>query len=326
MAVEPDTRQEAGDRPGAAEHAPSSILGNPYLLLALASLFWSGNHIVGRAISGEVPPIGLSTVRWLVPALLLWPFARPHLKRDWPLMRAHGGIMLWLGFTGGALFSALQYVGLQYTTAVNVSVLNSLVPVLILAAGAMIFGDRVRRAQVAGIAISLAGVLVVIAKGSLDTFLTLSFNWADLLIVFNMATFAIYAACLRLRPPIHWLSFMFALSVMSTAMSLPFALWEAAAGATFRPTVLTAVALGYVAIFPSVFAFAAWNRGVEVIGAGRAGPFLHLIPIFTAVLSITLLGEPLFAFHLIGFGTILLGVWLAASGGPRVASGPGRLR
>ena len=314
MAIPPDAESK------------SSGFGNPYLLLALASLFWSGNHIVSRAISGEVPPIGLSTVRWAIPVLLLWPFARPHLKRDWPLMRAHWGIMLWLGFTGGALFSALQYVGLQYTTAVNVSVLNSLVPVLILAAGALMFGDRVRQAQIAGIAISLTGVLVVIARGSLDTFLTLSFNWADLLIVFNMATFAVYAAYLRLRPQVHWLSFMFALSVMSTAMTLPFALWEAAAGATFRPTVPTFASLGYVAVFPSVLAFAAWNRGVDVIGAGRAGPFLHLIPIFTAVLSITLLGEPLFAFHLIGFGTILLGVWLASTGGQNVASALRRLR
>ena len=315
MTVTPDLDKPPESRGGSA--APGTltrVLGSPYLLLALASLCWSGNHIIGRAASGEVPPIGISTARWLIPALLLWPFARAHVKRDWPLMRAHWGIMLWLGLTGGALFSALQYIGLQHTSAVNVSVLNSLVPVLILAAAAVVFGDRIAPAQLIGIAISLAGVLVVITRGSLDTLRHLSFNWADLLIVVNMAMFAIYAAYLRLRPHIHWLSFMFALSAMSAAMTLPFAIWEAAAGVTFQPTLLTAVAVIYVALFPSIVAFAAWNRGVELIGAARAGPFLHLVPIFTAVLSITLLGEPLLAFHLIGFGTILAGVWLASRG------------
>src|SRR5262245_48341424 len=102
------------------------LAGNPYLLPAFASLAWSGNHILGRAIEGKVPPLGISTVRWLIPALLLWPFVRHHVKRDWPAIKARWGIMLWLGITGGALFSALQYVGLQFTTALNVSVLNSL--------------------------------------------------------------------------------------------------------------------------------------------------------------------------------------------------------
>jgi len=109
------------------------IYDNPYILLALAALFWSGNHIVGRAIGGEVPPIGISTVRWLMPTIALGIFAFPHIKRDWPVIRSHWGILLWLGIVGGALFTAGQYIGLQYTTALNVSVLNSLVPVLIIA-------------------------------------------------------------------------------------------------------------------------------------------------------------------------------------------------
>src|SRR3954462_12651225 len=104
-----------------------------YLLLALASLFWSGNHIVGRAIGGHVPPVAISFLRWLIPLAVLWLIARPHLKREWPAIRRHWIVLVWLGATGGALFTVLQYVGLQYTSALNVSVLNSLVPVLIVA-------------------------------------------------------------------------------------------------------------------------------------------------------------------------------------------------
>ena len=105
----------------------------------------------------------------------------------------------------------------------------------------------------------------------------------------NMAVFSIYAAYLRLRPPIHWLSFMFMLAVMSAAMTLPFFVWESLSGFTFQPTLLNAGAILYVSIFPSILAFAAWNRGVELLGANRAGPFLHLIPIYTAVLGVPII-------------------------------------
>jgi len=315
--MQPDENIDANSELRASGHTPSRSGRTAFLLLTLASLFWSGNHIVGRAIGGQVPPIGISTMRWLIPALLLWPLAHPHLKRDWPTLRTHWPAMLWLSVTGGALFSALQYVGLQYTSALNVSVLNSLVPVLILAAGALIFRDRVAPLQIIGIATSLSGVLVVIAHGSINLLLSVSFGAGDLIIALGMAVFAIYAACLRLRPPIHWTSFMFALSVLSAAMTMPFFILETMSGTTLQPTVLTAVAVVYVGIFPSLLAFAAWNRGVEVIGAGRAGPFLHLVPIFTAIFSIAMLGETLEFYHVIGLAIILAGVWLASDGGTK---------
>ena len=209
---------------------------NPYLLLALAALFWSGNHIVGRAIGGHVPPVGVSTIRWLIPSILIWPWVRPHLKRDWPAIRRHWKAMLWLGVTGGALFTALQYVGLQYTTALNVSVLNSLVPVLIVATSAALFRDRISPTQLAGIVVSSLGVLTIIGRGSLDVLERLAFNWGDLIILFNMLVFAIYAACLRLRPPMHWLSFIFVFAVLSVVMTLPFAVLEFVQGERFKPT------------------------------------------------------------------------------------------
>jgi drug/metabolite transporter (DMT)-like permease len=219
--------------------------------------------------------------------------------------------MLWLGLTGGALFSALQYVGLQYTTALNVSVLNSLTPVFIILAGTLMFRDRIAIIQVLGIATSLIGVLVIVARGSFATLAQLAFNWGDLIIVFNMAVFGIYSAYLRLRPQIHWLSFMFMLAAISAIRTLPFFLWKSLSGFVFQPTLLTAFAVIYVSIFPSLLAFAAWNRGVELIGANRAGPFLHIIPIYSALLASTLLGESLAIYHVVGFFIILTGVWLA---------------
>lgn len=303
---------QSGDKPAGLAGGLLRAGGNPYLLLAAASLFWSGNHIVGRAINGEVPPLAISTLRWLIPAILLWPFIRHHVARDWPAIRAHWKIMLWLGVSGGALFTALQYVGLQYTGALNVSMLNSLVPVLIVATAALLFRERVSARQLTGIGISSAGVLVVIARGELSTLLGLAFNWGDLIILFNMIVFAIYATCLRLVPKIHPFSFLFILGVISAASTLPFAIWEAAGGYHLKPTLLTVAAIAYVSIFPSLVSYAAWNKGVELIGANRAGPFLHLIPIFTALLGTALVGEHIAVYQFAGFVLIIAGVWLAA--------------
>jgi drug/metabolite transporter (DMT)-like permease len=283
-----------------------------YLLLAFASLFWSGNHIVGRAVGGHVPPVAISFLRWLIPLALLWLIARPHLKREWRVIRRHWMVLVWLGLTGGALFTVLQYIGLQYTSALNVSVLNSLVPVLIIAASGALFRERIAPLQLGGIVVSSTGVLVVIAHGTLQTLAQLSFNWGDLIIVFNMAVFAIYAACLRLRPPMHWSSFLFVLAAVSTVGTFPFFLQEIASGYTLQADWITVGAIAYVSIFPSVLSFAAWNRGVELIGANRSGPFLHLVPIYTALLAGTLLGERLAWYHAAGFALILIGVWLAS--------------
>ena len=288
------------------------LFSNPYFLLTFASLCWSGNHIVGRAIAGHVPPIGISTVRWLIPAVVLWPIVRPHMDHDWPLIRRHWRVMIGLGLTGGALFSTLQYVGLQYTTALNVSVLNSLTPVLIVAAGSLIFRDRLMLLQGLGIATSLAGVLAIVAHGNFEALAQLELNRGDLIIVFNMTVIAIYAACLRLRPQIHALTFLFVLAVVSVVGTTPFFVWEHLSGFTFQPTLMTGLAIFYVSIFPSALAFAAWNRAIEIIGANRAGPFLHLVPLFSALLAGTFLGESLMLYHVAGFMLILAGVWLAS--------------
>ena len=290
----------------------SGIGGNPYILLALAGLFWSGNHIVGRAIAGLVPPIGISAARWLLPAIVLWPFARPHLERDWPLIKSHGRLLLFLGVTGGAIFTVGQYIGLQYTTALNVSVLGSLTPVFIVACGALIFHDRLKWLQIVGIATSLCGVLAIVTKLEPRTLLDLAFNRGDIIIVANMALMGVYSSYLRRLPPLHWLSFIFVLALVSAVCTLPFALWEHFSGYVFQPNWPTVFAVLYVAIFPSVIAYAAWTRGVELIGSNRAGPFLHLIPLYSALFASIFLGEQLMAYHAAGFALILTGVWLAA--------------
>jgi len=297
----------------ATEARPArGLFTNAYLLLALAGLCWSVNHILGRAIAGQVPPFALSVARYLLAVLVLLPFVRAQLARDWPLIRAHFGMLIYLSVIGGGLFSALQFLGLQLTTAMNVSVMNSLAPVLIAAVSAVMFGDRLNARQMFGVLVSLSGVLAIISQLDLNVLTTLAFNWGDLLVLFNMLLWAVYSASLRLRPPIHPMSFLFVFCAISGLSSLPLWAYEHASGFVLQPTWLTAFAFFYVTVFSTIIAFAFWNRGVELIGANRAGIFLHLVPIYSALLTGAVLGEPLMGYHVVGFVLILAGVFLTA--------------
>jgi drug/metabolite transporter (DMT)-like permease len=288
------------------------LFGNAYLVLALASLCWSGNHIMGRAIAGQVPPIAIATLRWLLAAAVLWPFVRHQVARDWPLVRQKFGAMVFLALLGGALFGTLQFVGLQYTAALNVSVMNSLAPVLIVAASAVLFGDRMGKLQLVGIGVSLAGVFVIITRLDPSVISGLAFNRGDLIILLNQVLWAVYAVCLRLRPQIHALSFMFWFSLISGVAMLPALAWETSTGYVLQPTLMTFAAIAFITLFSTIGGFALWTRGVELIGPNRAGVFLHLIPVYSALLTGVLLGEPLMGYHVLGFALILAGVWLAS--------------
>jgi len=270
---------------GAPLSRAGAMFGNAYLLLVLAGLCWSGNHVMGRAIAGYVPPLAISTLRWLLAAAILLPFVRQHLARDWPLVRQRPIPILFLGLLGGALFGTLQFVGLQYTTALNVSVMNSLAPVFIVAVSAALFRDRLSGMQLIGIAISLAGVLAIITRLEFGTLAGLAFNWGDIIILINMALWAVYSASLRLRPAIHPLTFMFLFSLVSGIAMLPLFAWEHSTGYVLQPTPLTFGAVGFVTIFSTIVAFVCWTRGVELIGPNRAGVFLHLIPIYSALFA-----------------------------------------
>lgn len=286
---------------------------NAYLLLSLMALFWAGNHILGRAVAGQIPPVTLSFLRWSFATLIVLPFALPHLRRDWPVLREKWLFLGILGTIGGGAFNTLQYIALNYTTALNSLILNSTGPILIAVACVFIFKDRLTLAQVIGTAISMVGTLVVISRGDLEILLTFSLNRGDLLMLLAMAITAIYTAFLRLRPNIHWITFLFSLFLASGLFNLPLVLIETVVFGKFMQVSLnTLLAIGYVSIFPSILSYLCFVRGVELIGGVRAGIFMHLVPLFGAAMAIALLGEPLASFHVVGFVLILTGVALTS--------------
>jgi drug/metabolite transporter (DMT)-like permease len=268
--------------------------------------------VFARAIAGHAPPATLSLVRWMAVAAILGPTALYYLRQDWGRLRSKAGVMAFLALTGGCAFGTLQYVALQYTTALNMGVVGSVSPAFIVAASFALFGDRLGPIQLAGVGVSMLGVLAIVTQLHPERLLSLSFNGGDLIILANMVLWAVYCACLRLRPNVHPISFLFIVAAWSTVGNLPFALAEYAIGFQLVPDLLTCAAVLYAAVFTTLLAYIAWNRGIDLVGAPRASAFLHTIPVFAAVLATSLLGEQLRLFHMVGFVLILAGVTLAA--------------
>ena len=284
----------------------------PYLLLSLTSLFWAGNIVIGRFASGHVPPVALTWFRWGIAFLIVLPFATPRLKQDWPVIRRHAGLMTAFALTGNAAFHVMAYYGLQYTEAINVLLLQSIGPLPVALWTLVLFGDRITTAQAVGVLTSLAGVLVIICRGDIAIIFGIGFNRGDIWILIALVFYALYTALLRKRPPIHPLSFIAVTMGGGTLLLTPLLVLEMSTGYAIRFDTTTLLTLAYVCVFPSLLGYMFLNRGIEIIGANRSAPFLHLVPIFGSVLAIVFLGERLQFFHAVGYALVLAGVITAA--------------
>jgi len=297
---------------------PAAPGASPYLLLTLPPLFWASNWIIGRALHSEIPPMAMTFFRWLFAILILAPFARPHVRRDWPVIRAHWKTMVALGALGVGTHNGLSYLGLNYTTATNGVILNSFIPVMIIMLSWLFLRERLTQLQAAGVVISLTGVLTVLCKGSLDALLEFRLNAGDLIIIASMAMWAIYTIGLRWRPPgISMPSFLLAVAVVGDLCVLPLWLGEMALGRYIVWSWTNAAALVAVATFSSVLAYILWNRGVEAVGANVAGLFVHLMPVYGVVLAWLFLGERMAAFQVAGIALILAGIWVTSRFGAK---------
>jgi drug/metabolite transporter (DMT)-like permease len=288
------------------------------LYLSLAALFWSGNFVVARGVSGKVPPLGLAFWRWVVALAILAVAARRPLRAQWRLIARAWPVVVPLGILGVGNFNMLVYVGLQDTTATNGLLLQSACPAFIVAISSLIGAGHPTARQLAGIAGSLAGVAVILARGSLGNLSALAFAPGDLWVLAAVLSWALYTILLARRPagvdPLALLTVLVAVGVVWVA---PWYALEIARGRRMHLDATTVASIAYVAAFASVAAYALWNAGVARVGASRAGVFLHLMPAFGSVLAIVFLGERFRGFHAVGIAMILLGVWLAGVAGAR---------
>jgi drug/metabolite transporter (DMT)-like permease len=299
-----------------ARAAPASRAGNwlfdqPYLLLALTSLFWAGNTVLGRFIVGHVPPITLAFIRWSGACAILLPFAARHVLRDWPTIRKHAGVMTLLAFTGFSVYNTLAYYGLQFTSAINGLLLQSVAPLFVAMWTFALFGDRLTLRQAGGICVSLGGVMVIVCHGSLAVLMSIAFNRGDVWLVIALVIYGFYAAFLRKRPAIHPFSFLAVGMGWGAVLLLPAVVWELAGGRTIIFDTESVLSFAFVCIFPSLLGYLFLNRGIELIGANRAAPFIHLVPVFGSVLAIVLLGEHFQLYHAIGYALVIAGITVA---------------
>lgn len=290
--------------------APSRALA--YLLLILTALFWSGNWVVGRWIRNDVPPIALSFWRWVIAFLCLLPWAWPHMRSQWRETIRNWKILALLGLFGGACHNALTYIGLARTTATNGVLLASATPIMIIGLSWTLLGKKLRPVEWIGVMISFSGVLTILVQGKLEHLLELRPNDGDLWVLAAMLFWALYTVLLAWRPTgLHALTFLSAIALWGLAGLVPFYLWEIASGRHIVPGGPAIGAIVYAGIFPAALGFIFWNRAVAEVGSNRAGQFMHLMPAFGILLSMTLLGEKPGTYHLVGISLILFGIFLA---------------
>ena len=283
-----------------------------FLLLALANLLWSGNWVAGRALRDEFDPLSMNFWRWLIASALLAPFALRGLRGKGALIRRHAGILLLLALSGVAAFHSLVYLGLRTTTTVNAVLLNSTIPLFMLLCSWIIERERATRRQVAGMLLSLAGILVILSRGEPASLLRLELHAGDFWILLAMPIWGIYSVLLKRRPAeLGGLAFLFVISCAGVLMLAPAAAALALQAAPRWPGGAAALGVLYMALGASVLAYICWNRGVAAVGANAAGFTVHLLPAFGTLLAILFLGEAFAGFHAAGIAVILAGVLLA---------------
>lgn len=286
-------------------------VGSAYALLITATVLWGANSVAGKMATAEWQPFLLTSLRWLLAFLVLVPLAWPHLKRDWPAIRQHIVLFVALGAVGMACFNLLMYLSLHTTSAINVSIIQSSMPVMIMIANFLVLNERARHLQILGLAASILGVLIVTTSGDVLQLFTGGLVLGDGLMLLACVFYAGYTFGLRWRPSIHWLSYMVVIAASAFAMTIPFSIYEHSVSPQSWPSVNAYALLAFVTIFPTIISQVAWARGVELIGSNRAGLFFNLIPIFGAGLAIIVLGEVLAWYHVVGLVLVLGGITVA---------------
>lgn len=292
-----------------------------YFLLTITTLLWGGNLTVGKLAVGHVSPMALNLGRWGIAAIAVTVVSLPQIRKDWPVIVRNWPLLFIYGAIGFASFNAFLYSGLHYTSAINAAIDQAGIPLLIFILNFALFRVRVSAAQIVGFAITLVGVAIAVSHGNLLEILQLNVNFGDFLVLMAVLCYAVYAVILRYKPVLDWRPMMMACCAGAFLAAIPMAIGEAMMGETIPPHDLIGIgALLFTALFPSLISQALFMRGVEMIGANRAGLFINLIPVFGTVLSVLVLGEQIQTFHALALGMAIIGIAIAEWGKPRVQS------
>lgn len=292
----------------------SSLLSRAYanapLMLILATLGWGGNTIASRLAVGEVTPMMLIFLRWgLVVALILATHSREMIKA-WPIMKTKLRWTLLMGGFGMSLFNALFYIAAHSTTAVNLGIIQSTMPGMILLGSFFLFGSRINLVQIAGLMLTLVGVMTIVTQGSVEKLILLTFNNGDLLMLLACLFYSGYAIGLKNRPAVSGMVMMGYFSIAAFLITIPLVMIEDVVWGSVMPGWEGWLIILYIAIMPSFLSQVFFMRGVDLIGPGSAGLYTNLVPVFSAVMAIAMLGEAFRSYHFVAMILVFAGISL----------------
>tara|TARA_B100000674_G_scaffold493018_1_gene514322 strand:- start:24 stop:923 length:900 start_codon:yes stop_codon:yes gene_type:complete len=284
-----------------------------YILLVLTTLFWSGNFIVGKAASTfEIPPFSLNFYRWLFAGLILLPFTIREIINKKNYIFTNIGFFMVLGITSITIFNSTVYYSLYYMQVISGVLMISTIPVWIMFISSILGIEKTNKFQIFGVILSLLGVLFIITKSNLEVIKNLAFNRGDLIMAIGMFSWALYSALLKKKEyEISQIALLEVVIITGLIFLIPIYILEMNFGNRIvmgKPFVLT---LSYVVLFPGLASFFFWIKGIAIIGANRAGVFLHLMPVFGSIMAIILFEEKFMIYHLLGAIFIIAGITLS---------------
>ena len=284
-----------------------------YLILILTTIFWSGNFIVGKAASTyEIPPFSLNFFRWFFAGLILLPFTFKELIGKKKYIFDNIGFFTVLGITSITIFNSIVYYSLYYTQVISGILMISTIPVWIIFISSILNIERTNIFQIIGVIFSLTGVIFIITKADLEIIKNLDFNKGDLSMVVAMFSWAIYSALLKSKKyEISQFALLQVVIITGLIFLTPIYLIEMYLGNVIVLGIPFVLTLTYVVFFPGLASFIFWIKGISLIGANRAGVFLHLMPIFGAIMAMLIFDEKFMYYHIYGALFIIVGITLS---------------
>tara|TARA_B100000131_G_scaffold15027_1_gene15383 strand:+ start:41 stop:955 length:915 start_codon:yes stop_codon:yes gene_type:complete len=284
-----------------------------YILLTLTALFWSGNFIVGKAASiYEIPPFSLNFYRWLFAFIILLPFTFKEIFEKKKYILENIGFFIILGITSITVFNSIVYYSLYHTQVISGVLMISTIPVWIMFIASLLKIERTNIFQIVGVVLSLTGVICIITKADIELIKNLDFNKGDLSMVVAMFSWAIYSALLKKRTyQFSQIALLEVIIICGLVFLVPVYFIEMSLGYKIVLEIPFILTLTYVVLFPGIIAFLFWIKGIALIGANRAGVFLHLMPIFGAVMALIIFNEKFMLYHVIGAVFIIVGIILS---------------
>ena len=281
-----------------------------YCLLILTTLCWGLNAVFARMTAGEISPMLLVSIRWLGTLLLLFLFAGKTILEGLPSIRQHILYTFLMGLVGLGGFGTLIYYSAYYTTAINIGIIQGAMPAIVLVGSYLFFKTLVNLVQIFGVIVTIIGVVFVSINGELENLMSLRFNKGDLLMLIAVIFYGIYTVGLRRKHNLSSLVLFASVVIWAFISTLPLTIYEFTSGNTVWPDENVLIIVGLIVLLPSFLSQICFIASVKLIGPGRSGVFVNLVPVFASFLAVNLLGESFELHHGLSLFLVLLGIFI----------------